>query len=104
MFTYSITVGHGKDKEGKPIQGVDGRLDVVRAHLAAEFGGFSETTLTGGYRMASGEYVQEPATRWDIVTAAQGGELRRWAAIIRDLFHQESVLFTVEALEREELV
>lgn len=105
MFLYSITCGNGKDKEGKPIDNVSGRLGIVRAHLAKVFGGFSEYAVTGGYRMASGEYVEEPAVRWDIVADdAAALEIRKWAGMIRDLFHQESVLSTKKVLENAEFI
>ncbi len=104
MTRYEITVGIGKDKDGKDIKDADKRLNVVRAHFIAEFGGFSEIALRGGYRMASGDDVREPCVRFEIVTAAKGGAVRRWASILRDLFHQESVLFTRTSLDEAKLV
>ncbi len=105
MIKFELTTGTGRDKEGKAVTDVSGRIDTIRAHFIVVFGGYSETTGTGGYCHKDGHHVTEPFVSWAIVADdARRADVRKWAGIIRDLFHQESVLLTETKLDAVEFL
>ena len=89
MLKHEITAGIGFDKDGEHIASSTQQVHAIRLHLAAEFGGYSETIVRGGYMHANGEFVNEESRTWTIVTDKP---IEPACEFIRAALNQESVL------------
>ena len=89
MLSHAITSGIGYDKDCNPIASSAQQVHAIRLHLAAEFGGYSETIVRGGYMHAYGEFVNEESRTWTIVTDKP---IEQACEFIRAALNQESVL------------
>ena len=89
MLKHEITAGIGYDKDGEHIASSTQQVHAIRLHLAAEFGGYSETVVRGGYMHAKGEFVNEESRVWAIVT---NKPIEQACEFIRAALNQESVL------------
>ncbi len=103
MFKLTITAGTQMDRNSQPLNEAEVKVAVnaINAALAARFGGFTLTRVTGGYTMANGQLVLEQSVRWEMVTDkvsdTGAGYLLALdnARAIRDALNQESVMMEV---------
>ena len=89
MLKHEVTAGIGSNKNGHAMLYPASAIACIRLHLAAEFGGYSETVVRGGYLHDNGEFVTEESRTWVIVTTKP---IDRACEFIRAALNQESVL------------
>lgn len=94
MLSHTITAGIGCDKDGAAMLCPSSAMACIRLRLAAEFGGYSETVVRGGYLHANGEFVNEESRTWTIVT---NKPIEPACEFIRAALNQESVLLVTIA-------
>jgi hypothetical protein len=92
MLKHEITAGTQYNNAGVamfPGQYVREPLQDIRARLAKEFGGYSESSVFGAYMHDNGSVVSEKAITWTIVTDKP---IEPACEFIRAALNQESVL------------
>lgn len=101
MFTLSYTTGIGEDKNGKPLEDVEHKLETIRVYIAAEFGGYTESYGKGGWINPDNNHlVSEDCVRFEIVTDKDDNAIQLAKYIAFEL-NQASVLFTKRSVEAE---
>lgn len=98
MKRITWTIGIGKDKSGKDLQGTEGRIASAISHVLSLFDGYTLTRGDGGWVNGNGDLVTESSITITTLATAELGH--HTAGYLRELFNQESVLWTVEDLER----
>lgn len=98
--------GVGKDKDGQELEPGDvGRRDQrLRAHVAGQFGGFTEIFASGGWRDENGLLVLEPSRVIEVLTLdteENRAKAAFLAAYIKELFNQSEVLYTHHSVHME---
>jgi hypothetical protein len=93
-----IGFGVGEDKDRNPLQAVDQKLERVAQYVAANFGGYTFISTTGGWINPQGILVSEAGMTLFIM--ADDTEDNRvnagiLACFVRDVMHQACVAFTI---------
>lgn len=98
----TLTAGTEQDRNGRtlPTSVKDPAFQSIRKHLAATFGGFTETNGFGGWLDDHGNQVLEECKVWTIVTdlSAESARVsgRVLASGIAAMLNQSAVLCTVQ--------
>ena len=91
---YKIGFGTEFDRDQSciPIHGLERRLDRIRAHALTQFGGYTESRVTGGWINGRGKAVIEAGRQLAII-ADNAKLVRDFAAYVCVKLNQESVVF-----------
>lgn len=102
MKLFTMYVGTEHSLEGTVPSGKrNAVLGMLKSKLADEFGGYSmDENAKGGYRLASGTFVEEGSARIEVVTD-KAEAIRDVALWVKGLLAQESVLVTSQQVEAE---
>lgn len=98
MARVTITAGTGEDRHGVPLSSssVALALATIRGHLAATFGGFTETDTLGGWVDDGGRLVMEQGKRWTILADVPREEAAAQAEVVRRALNQAAVVLEFE--------
>ena len=95
MQVIKITTGIGEGRDGKPLKGINKKLDTVRKHLGQTFGGYTEVKTFGGWVNDKGKLIQENTRTYEIGTNAKRGTIIAASAKVRDVMQQQCVAVTI---------
>lgn len=100
MVRITLYVGQ-TDQHGQPMQAVAQQWDEAQRLFLVAYGGFTMQAVTGGWYSALQEKVQfETTVLVSIITEDDDRvKLERVVKAVKELFQQEKVLYTIEAVE-----
>lgn len=103
MTKLTFYVGQ-TDQSGQPMKAVASPWDDVQRALLESYGGYSLTTVLGGWKdPLSGKAVIETTVKVEVLTNEPEDPVKvvRFAQFMKELFEQKAVLYTVEELKGE---
>ena len=97
----TITVGTGLRDDGSRIKIEDRAIMLIKAKmfLLTNCGGYTVTSVDGGWRDSEGTDWEEPGLMFTLLTAKGQIIPTALASAIRDIFEQRCVMLTVEPVE-----
>lgn len=104
-YRISIITGVGEDASGVVLakDTVENGLNRIRTRLSQEAGGFTESSVNGGWLNGDGRVVTEPGRRFEIL-APTADRAMDYARIVGTELHQNSVALQVEQLQLAHVV
>jgi hypothetical protein len=107
MYKITLTAGVEWTKVHTHVVDLDTKLIAIRQHIAATFGGFTETATFGGWIGPRNELVMERGRQWTILTDAMNNLpsaqliARQLAELVALVLNQEAVVCEVAEVRAE---
>lgn len=98
---YELGVGVGFTRDGKTVKNVPEKVSAILETASRWFGGVAVINVNGGWVNGKGECVTEPGIVIRIDNSRDPNRIYEFAAYVKALLNQESVILTVQAASTE---
>lgn len=99
MYKITLTAGTEFTRVHTRVVDVERKLVAIRQHIAATFGGYTETATFGGWIGPNNELVQEQGRQWQIIAKLPAPAVdvaaRQLAELVALVLNQEAVVCEV---------